>query len=163
MLKEATSGLTILADDIDLRESRYNVIGYCAIHQGLYKEFESTTSERGDLPMDAYNDSYDGLTEHTIKEFRSYYQQPYLYLRPMLERFQDYINYSTEFDDFKLIYDNNWFNDDNPYFSRLVMMCLGFNDRADEHKDGPENQFSFNQDFIGDQSKGCVKKIDDAR
>lgn len=162
MLKDATSGLTILADDIDMRESIYNVIGYCATHQGLYKEFESTLSERGDISMDAYNDSYDGLTEHTIKEFRSYYQQPYLYLRPMMERLQDYINYSNEFDEFKLIYDNNWFNADNPYFSRLVMMCLGFNDRSDEHKDGPENPFYLNDAFIGDMTKDCEKKVDDS-
>lgn len=56
MLKDATSGLTILADDIDMRETRYNVIGYCATHQGLYKEFESTLSEHGDISMEVYND-----------------------------------------------------------------------------------------------------------
>lgn len=162
MLTDATSGLTILADDIDMRETRYNVIGYCATHQGLYKEFESTLSEHGDISMEVYNDQYDGLTEHTIKEFRSYYQQPYLYLRPMMERLQDYINYSNEFDEFKLKYDNNWFNADNPYFSRLVMMCLGFNDRSDEHKDGPENPFILNPEFLG-QKGGCITDFSDSK
>lgn len=161
-LREASTGLTISANSGEIDpDATLQVIGFCSTHQGQYTEFDSTRVLGGrTLPMEPYNDRYNGLTEHTIKEFRSYYQQPYIYLRPLFLRLRDYVNSSSNFGGYKLQYDPNWFNDNNPYWSRLVRMGRSFDEREDYHKDGPENPFVFNPTFLG-ANKGCILTVDD--
>lgn len=135
-----------------------DVIGYCSIHQGLYQDFDSTKIDGEDIYMDIYNSKYDGLTEHTLKEFRSYYQQPYVFIRPLLLNLQQYINRNYNY---KLIYDTNWFSADNPYWSQLIMMAKGFSEREDEHQDGPLNYFHFreNNSYLGFNSTECLGEL----
>lgn len=163
-LVDASSGITIKGNSGELDEdASLQVIGFCATHQGQYNEFDSTrVSDGRTLPMDPYNDRYTGLTEHTLKEFRSYYQQPYIYLRPLFLRLRDYVNQSSDFEGYKLQYDSNWFNDNNPYWTRLVRMGRHFNEREDTHKDGPENPFVLNPSFVG-ASKTCQLNVNDSQ
>lgn len=162
-LRDANSGLTIQADDGELDpNTTLQTIGFCSTHQGQYAEFDSTRTTDRELPMDAYNERYSGLTEHTLKEFRSYYQQPYLYLKPLFLKLQEYINNSSDFEGYKLQYDGGWFNEFNPYWNRLIMMGRTFNDRDDIHEDGPENPFMFNPEFLG-QKGGCITDFSDSK
>lgn len=163
-LVDSSSGITIKGNSGELDEdASLQVIGFCATHQGQYNEFDSTRVSDGRMiPMDPYNDRYTGLTEHTLKEFRSYYQQPYIYLRPLFMRLRDYVNQSSDFEGYKLQYDSNWFNDNNPYWTRLVRMGRHFNEREDTHKDGPENPFVLNPSFIG-ASKTCQLNVNDTQ
>lgn len=60
-----------------------------------------------------------GLSEHQIRQFRSYEQKPYIYLPALLKLFQ---NKCTELTGYKINLDTTWFNDKNPYYNNMCYM-----------------------------------------
>ena len=60
-----------------------------------------------------------GLTEHIMKQFRSYEQKPYIYFFALMRLFQ---NKCQELTGYTINLDVNWFNIHNPYWSKLCYM-----------------------------------------
>lgn len=118
-----------LAGDLD-------IIGFAMCNRGLYEEFDSknfVTPNNKIEPIDKFiNDRLNvsdsnsffpnGLGELACRELRSYYQKPYIYVNKAIQLVRDYINNNTDYT-FKL--SPTWFNDTNPYYSRLIMMLNG--------------------------------------
>ena len=115
-----------LAGDLD-------IIGFAMSNRGLYEEFDSKNfvNEKNRIePIDKYiNDKLNvsdsssffpnGLGELACRELRSYYQKPYIYVNKAIQLVRDYINNNTDYT-FKL--SPTWFNNKNPYYSKLIMM-----------------------------------------
>lgn len=60
-----------------------------------------------------------GLLPRQFGEYRSYYQQPYIFVDSMFEELQ---RKTAELTDYSLILDEDWFNYNNPYYYRQVML-----------------------------------------
>lgn len=60
-----------------------------------------------------------GLTEHNLRQFRSYEQKPYIYFFALMRLFQ---NKCKELSGYTINLDVNWFNIHNPYWSKLCYM-----------------------------------------
>lgn len=73
----------------------------------------------------------DGMKDYQMREYRAYYMKPYLYFNQLLQMFQDHIKWHT---DYKLELDTNWFNVNNPYWTRMCYM-LDFIDSKDSNQD----------------------------
>lgn len=58
----------------------------------------------------------DELREYQMAEFRSYNQQPAIYVKRLWEWYRDSFQAMTGY---SLVLDDNWFNDDNPYLKNL--------------------------------------------
>lgn len=119
-----------LAGDLD-------IIGFAMSNRGLYEEFDSknfVTTNNKIEPIDKYINEHNfkgvqvsdsnsffpnGLGELACRELRSYYQKPYIYVNKVIQLVRNYINNNTDYT-FKL--SPTWFNDTNPYYSRLIMM-----------------------------------------
>lgn len=60
-----------------------------------------------------------GLNEHNMRQFRSYEQKPYIYIHGLMKLFrrkcEDLTGYTINLD-------HNWFNVNNPYWSKLCYM-----------------------------------------
>lgn len=61
----------------------------------------------------------DGVNEHAIRQFRSYEQKPYVYFCKLMKMYQDKCKELTGYD---LNLDSQWFNANNPYWTRLCYM-----------------------------------------
>ena len=59
----------------------------------------------------------DGLKDYQMGEYRSYHQRPYIYINKLMYMFQEKSKALTGYD---LILDEKWFNDKNPYWTKLV-------------------------------------------
>lgn len=93
----------------------------------------------------------DGIKDYQMREYRSYYMKPYLYFNQLLQMFQDHIKWHT---DYKLELDANWFNVNNPYWTRMCYM-LDFIDSKDSNQDTTEQitsaeKIPFNNSGTGD-------------
>ena len=66
----------------------------------------------------------DGMLPRDIGEFRSYYQTPYIYWNKLWQIFQKKAEQLTGYE-WEL--DNEWFNSNNPYWSKLAFMLKPFN------------------------------------
>lgn len=122
-----------LAGDLD-------IIGFAMSNRGLYEEFDSknfVTTNNKIEPVDKYINEHNfkgipvsdsnsffpnGLGELATREVRSYYQKPYIYVNKVIQLVRNYINNNTDYT-FKL--SPTWFNDTNPYYSKLIMMLNG--------------------------------------
>lgn len=60
-----------------------------------------------------------GLSEHNMRQFRSYEQKPYIYINGLFSLFQ---RKCSELTGYTINLDSNWFNVNNPYYSRLCYM-----------------------------------------
>ena len=93
-------------------------IGFIPTYQGKYNNFssdkEQVLTEGGteDLPRE-----YD---EHYRREFRSYYQQPYIWVDKLWKVAKDKIESIT---DFTINLDKSWFIASNPYYKDLIYTC----------------------------------------
>lgn len=71
----------------------------------------------------------DGLLPREIGEYRSYMQLPYIYFNKLFQIFmkktQEITGYDTELD-------SGWFNESNPYWSKIVYMLNPLNTRKSE-------------------------------
>lgn len=61
----------------------------------------------------------DGVNEHSIRQFRSYEQKPYIYFCKLMKMYQ---NKCKELTGYELKLDSQWFNANNPYWTRLCYM-----------------------------------------
>lgn len=92
-----------------------SIVGFLPQHQGKYKEFSSDKWVEGGLikPLftknntDKEKDLGDGVTELMMNQYRSYYQQPYIYVNKLFSIFKEHCKDITDYD---LILDDRWFN-----------------------------------------------------
>lgn len=61
----------------------------------------------------------DGLTPRGLGEYRSYLQQPYIYFNKLFQMFQIK---AEEITGYQFNLDNTWFNQNNPYWYKLIFM-----------------------------------------
>lgn len=123
-----------------------SLIGFAPTAQGKYKDFDSekwiesgtvvyigspTAAAPGILPVlcSERNDKGQpiqtvepdgGLIEPQIGEYRSYYQQPYIYITALWQLFKN--EFANITDGYTLTLDNRWFNENNTDIRRLVYM-----------------------------------------
>lgn len=94
---------------------------YC--WQNYYKPYSECSDSQKEI-ADAYAEKLgadnvigDGLKEYQMDEYRSYHQRPFIYFNKLLYMFQEKSKDLTGYD---LLLDNNWFNENNPYWTKLV-------------------------------------------
>lgn len=96
----------------------------------------------------------DGMTDHQMREYRSYMLKPYIFLNQLLQLFQVQI---TQLSDYTLELDTNWFNANNPYWTKICYM-LDFLDNKDGNED-VDLQITEAEDlpktFAGPRSVSC--------
>lgn len=73
-------------------------------------------TETGIEPDDVIKD---GLKPREIGEYRTYLQHPFIYLHQLFYIFKDKFE---SISDYKVDFDNGWFNQYNPYWSKLIFM-----------------------------------------
>ena len=93
-------------------------IGFMPTYQGKYSDFSSDKEQI--LPSGRTDDMSKERDEHYTREFRSYYQQPYIWVNKLWQVARDKINTIT---DYTLNLDNSWFNSNNPYYADLIYTC----------------------------------------
>ena len=76
----------------------------------------------------------DGLKDYQMGEYRSYMLKPYIYFNKLLQIYQRQL---TKLSDYTLELDENWFNINNPYWTRMCYM-LDYLDGRDGNKDVDE-------------------------
>ena len=65
----------------------------------------------------------DGLLPRQLGEYRSYLQLPYIYWNKLFQIFTEKTKEVTGYD---MVLDTSWFNELNPYWSKIVYMLSGF-------------------------------------
>lgn len=122
-------------------------IGFAPTNSGLNSEFDSSTFEVNGVKTQsikeyieekypntwgsgATNNLYDlesaigdGIQPLAIGEYRSYYTQPYVYVPKLFQILQDNCKKLTDYD---LKFEPGWFNKENPYYGRMVMLLKNF-------------------------------------
>lgn len=83
-----------------------------------------------------------GLLPRDIGEYRSYLQLPYIFLNKL---FQIFINKSKEITGYDFELDPVWFNNSNPYWTRLVYMLKQLNTKKSETKENIYDMRLFSQ------------------
>lgn len=76
----------------------------------------------------------DGFKDYQMKEYRAYMMKPYIYFNQLLQMYQDQIK---KLSDYELELDTNWFNVNNPYWTRMCYM-LDYLDSRDGVQDVSE-------------------------
>lgn len=111
----------------------------------LTAKWKETYKTNNPTASDSYSQSYaeglgadnivgDGMKDYQMREYRSYFMKPYIYFNQLLQMFQEHI---ANYTDYKLELDNNWFNINNPYWTRMCYM-LDFIDSRDSNIDSIE-------------------------
>lgn len=93
-------------------------IGFMPTYQGKYSDFSSNKEQI--LASGRTEDMSKERDEHYTREFRSYYQQPYIWVDKLWQVARDKINAIT---DYTMVLDGSWFNTSNPYYSNLIYSC----------------------------------------
>jgi hypothetical protein len=103
--------------------------------------YKRQNPNKTDEEVQAYVDSLgsgdaigDGLKDYQMGEYRSYMFKPYIYFNKLLQIYQRQL---TKLSDYTLELDENWFNINNPYWTRLCYM-LDYLDGRDGNKDVDE-------------------------
>lgn len=106
-------------------------------YQGKYNNFESGKEQ---IFTNRVEDLSQERDEHYTRDFRSYYQQPTIWVNKLWKMAKDKLEDLT---DFKLILDKSWFNSQNPYWTDLLYTCPSLLDGDKNFKEKLET-FSFN-------------------
>lgn len=93
-------------------------IGFLPTYQGKYSDFSSDKEQL--LPSGRTDDRTRERDEHYMREFRSYYQQPFIWVDKLWKVAKDKIN---EITDYTMILDPSWFQIGNPYYRDLIYTC----------------------------------------
>ena len=123
-----------------------SIIGFTPTNSGYYPNFDSATFCKTDsngntigtvaIEDELANSNYptsiystesavgDGILPRQLGEYRSYYQQPYMYMNKL---FQMFVNKAEEVTGYTFNLDTDWFNDENPYWSKLCMLLNTLN------------------------------------
>ena len=137
-----------------------------AIDTKTYEVNTSTEADRLKTFVDAINttrgityaDTYvgDGLDFNQYQELRTYMTRPYVYVDSLLKLVQNEIN-NGDYDGYSMIFDQDWFNDNNPYYKNLCyfpgkesIVDSGNSSNGMVTWDNSERQMSFPQTFIPD-------------
>lgn len=109
-------------------KSDLDYIGFAPSYQGKYNSFDSGKYEVItniiELPQE--------MDEHYIREFRSYYQTPYIWVNSLFQLVKNKLEETT---DYKLILDRSFFNKNNPYWTNTIYTCPSlFNENSDTVK-----------------------------
>lgn len=131
-------------------DSNNGVYGYALTYQGEYPEFDknqtdNSTSDESKIDEATWNNTYttSELDEHKRTEqgykgeYRSYYQKPTLNFKTIWNGIKTAINSKG----FNVVEDDKFFNDDNPYFSKLWLL----NNQYDIAEAG--NSYGFTSEF----------------
>ena len=112
-------------------------IGFMPTYQGKYPDFQSDKEEVApgrtawvDSPEDREGNVLDEGTEvdeHYQHEFRSYYQQPFVYVDAIWQLLKQKIEQMGEY---RLELDPSWFNPQNPYYTDLVVTMPSLYDNS---------------------------------
>lgn len=73
----------------------------------------------------------DGFKDYQMRDYRCYMMKPYIYFNQLMQMYQDQIKLIS---DYELELDTNWFNVNNPYWTRMCYM-LDFLDSKDGNED----------------------------
>jgi len=93
-------------------------IGFIATYQGKYADFSSNMEQI--LPSGRTEDRSRERDEHYTREFRSYYQQPFIWVDKLWKVAKDKID---EITDYTMVLDPSWFIPSNPYYQDLIYTC----------------------------------------
>lgn len=108
------------------RKSDLDYIGFAPSYQGKYNSFESG---KYDIITDIIEHPQGELDEHYTREFRSYYQTPYIWVNSLFQLVKKKLEDIT---DYKLILDKSFFNKNNPYYTNTIYTCPSlFKDNVD--------------------------------
>lgn len=89
--------------------------------EGVVHTFEEITNQHNGVEITDFGAMIgDGMTDRQFGEFRSYYQQPYIYIQPLFELLAQK---GEELTGWKINLDKGWFNQSNPYWTDLVRIC----------------------------------------
>ena len=109
-------------------------IGFIPTYQGKYSDFSSDKEQL--LPSGRTDDMSRERDEHYKREFRSYYQQPFIWVDKLWKVAKDKINSIT---DYTLNLDGSWFTGSNPYYKDLIYTCPSLFNSDDNFKQSTES------------------------
>lgn len=109
-------------------------IGFIPTYQGKYDDFSSDKEQL--LPSGRTDDMSRERDEHYMREFRSYYQQPFIWVDKLWKVAKDKIESIT---DYSFNLDESWFNPSNPYYKDLIYTCPSLFNSDDNYRNSTEN------------------------
>lgn len=118
-----------------------DVFGLAPSHRGLYPNFESAMLQVGsneikemkDYIADIWPDNVtniedvigDGFRDYEMNQYRSYMMKPYIYFNQLM---RVYVGKCKEITGYDIKLDSKWFNNNNPYWSRMCYMLDYFDE-----------------------------------
>lgn len=109
-------------------------IGFIPTYQGKYSDFSSDKEQL--LPSGRTDDMSRERDEHYKREFRSYYQQPFIWVDKLWKVAKDKIESIT---DYTFNLDGSWFTGSNPYYKDLIYTCPSLFNSDDNFRQSSEN------------------------
>ena len=90
-----------------------------------------------------------GILPRQIGEFRSYHQIPYIYFPKLMQIFIDKLGENKKTKDYKVVLDEDWFNENNPYYYAQVMLLKGLHLKDNNNNNNNNNKYVEPYYFIG--------------
>lgn len=109
-------------------------IGFIPTYQGKYDDFSSDKEQL--LASGRTEDLSRERDEHYTREFRSYYQQPFIWVDKLWKVAKDKIEAIT---DYQFNLDGSWFTGSNPYYKDLIYTCPSLFKSDDNYRESSEN------------------------
>ena len=103
--------------DVD-GEDILDYLKFVPTYQGKYKDFESDVMQWH--PSGLETELTQERDEHYMREFRSYYQQPAIWVCKLWKMMKAKVEDET---DYTLDLDASWFNSENPYWTDMLYTC----------------------------------------
>lgn len=110
-------------------EDILDYIKFIPTYQGKYPDFESDKIEG--LSNNVSNLSRE-RDEHYTREFRSYYQQPSIFVNKLWQLTKKKVE---EITDYQFILDSSWFSSHNPYYTNLIYTCPSLFEEDDNFRE----------------------------
>ncbi len=114
-------------------EDILDYIKFIPSYQGKYPDFESDKIEG--LSGNVSNLSRE-RDEHYTREFRSYYQQPSIFVNKLWQMTKKKVE---EITDYEFNLDSSWFNSHNPYYTNLLYTCPSLFEEDDNFREIVDN------------------------
>lgn len=144
-------------------EDILDYIMFIPSYQGKYQDFSSDKIETDSLLLgNIVKDLPDEEDEHWVREFRSYYQQPALFVDKLWMMAKQKIE---EITDYSFILDGSWFNSQNPYWNKLIYTCPSLYTKDDNFEeisstfDGNKDHYVRNITAMGNLSQHKIKRL----
>lgn len=123
------------------RVSWTDMYGFAPAHQGIYKGFKGDKMQIGEGEIvelaeylnrhwnDQGNGTFtevdygasdivgDGFPDYVMNEYRASKMKPYIYINQLMRM---YVDKCSELTDYEITLDSDWFNESNPYWSRML-------------------------------------------